>query len=266
MTATPLYVDERLASLSPEARQEFLKGIVLNGLPPQGLASAAPPAVLTSPVASVPDGVFDPDVDLSPETAEGEGRYEWYTMPGGKRVCVHPVSPEDAGWLNRQAVREVRALGLLRDDLSPEEMRAQAYDAKIEVELRGRIYQAIACCRVGPLSTDAKVFRPEHARKLRATPGYLDAVQDIARLSDSLSSGKSEAALLREVMADFFGRMASWLGTWSSALSAGSCPTLPEILSDFAASVNSTTQQKTLSIEGIAALGYMLALPPQDEE
>ena len=262
--ATPIIHDPRLANMDPAQVMAYLREVSrCGGLPqvpvtyigqPSSPASAADKAV-------IPPGVFNPDVSLRPEEISKSGRFEWVDMPGGGKVCVHPVALEEITWLNRQAIREVRGLGLMNDKLTGAEAQVQANEAGIEAQLRGQVWQAIACCRVGESISDAKVFRPEHAPMLRTAPGYSEVIKQICEVSDSLSTGRSESAMLLDLITGFFGQMGNWLEMWSLELNEETMPTFKETLEDFGASVLSITQHGKLFPTAIQALFHCL-IPP----
>lgn len=244
----PVVVDERLQGATPEEQARILREYLRTGGTPQGPVYARP---TEAPTAPAPGDGFTAEDLLTPL----EYRAEPYVMPNGKRLWVHPVAVEEAGWLNRQAVREVQGLNLLRPDGTLEP------GAQVELVNRARVWQCICACRTGPAPDAPKVFRSEHARALRVNPGYLKAVEEIAALSDSLNAGQSEAALYRQAVTDFFGVMTSWLGTWCSALNTDSWPTARQALGDFVHSVASLRQQGPLSGSELVALAHCFIAP-----
>jgi hypothetical protein len=234
---------------SDEEKEQYLRSLHRGGPPPQ--RTSARPA----PSPAAPDGIYSA-ADLLSE--EGY-RSEPYRMPNGKQVWVHPVSPEEAMWMNRSAVSEVRASGRLREGLTQQEI----HELNEEARTRAQVYQVVCCCRTGPEMDAPPIFQPQHADPLRKRPGMLDAIQDICRISDSLSAGTSAAALLEEALAGFFGAMTSWLGMWCSQLSTDSLTDCKEILSDFASSVSSINQP---GVQWDSALGMlcMCMISPDD--
>lgn len=234
-----------------QRREEMLRQAVNaanHGLPP-----GAP--VLDAPAASAAtvgaEGIFDRKSLYAPQAA----RCEWYTMPGGGRVCVHPVSLEEAAYLNRQALKEVHQQGLVpKDDEPAEVQRQKAREAQLDATARAQAWQVVLCCRAGEDPRSAKVFDAGDVEALRRNPGFVVAVQEICALSDRLSQGQSEAALLKERLADFFGAMGSWLGTWCSQLSADTLDASKATLMDFANSVSAMKQPGASSPASLADL------------
>lgn len=202
-----------------------------------------PPA---APDAADPD-TFDPD---APE-AILTGRSERYRMPNGKWVHIHPCSLEESTVINAQAIRvtaERRGLGGLED------RRWDTPELSVERRLRAQVMQVIHCCRKGPEITSPLTFDPlKHTEWLMREPGYVDAIQEIAAISNALGQGAAESALLKEAMIGFFARAQSWAETWHGRLSADSGPTsLPDfcdVLEDFAASASSMKQPEALCPE-----------------
>ena len=124
-------------------------------------------------------------------------------MPGGKRLWVHPATPEDAAFVNRQVMREVKALPSADDQ-----------DRAIEIEVRLKVWQCIRVCRQGPERNAPLAFQPEDADLLRRN-GALQTINRIVAVSDSLGGGED---LLPEVVRAFFGRVASCVRTCASQL------------------------------------------------
>lgn len=207
-----------------------------------------------APVPPDEEGLFNPDRDLS--DLEGY-QSEPYRMPGKRagKLYIHPASIDEAAWLNLQAIREVRDLGI-----------TDPGEAEVRRRLHAQVWQVIAVCRKGPGPGAPRVFEEKHARQLRCNPGWVDAVQQICALSDRLSSGKSEAAVFREAMAGFFGRMESWLTTCSSSLTAATWERISAALAACAASVSSMTPPGTLSADSLAQLTLPLIPEPDAPE
>lgn len=223
------YEEPRLANAPLEEKLRYLEGVVKNGPPPRGPVLERP-----EPAPTVPVGIFDP----SGLFQALDGRAEPYRMPNGQQVWVHPVSIEQVAWITRQVLREIRKAGLMKEPDSQE----QAQERQVESELRSRVWYAVHVCRQGPEPDAPEVF-PDKARAaeaLRRNPGYLQAVTEIAALAESLSSGKSEWAALKEQVSGFFGRMESWLASLASLseteLPTGSCR---RVLQDCASSISS---------------------------
>jgi len=187
---------------------------------------------------AVPDGVFDPSDLLSLPA-----RSQPYSMPNGKVVWVHPVSPEEAIWLNVQALKEVRGMNLT----DPQE-------AALQSRLRAQSYQAVCACRVGPESTARAVFHPDHAEALRRNLPS-ETLQQLCALSDRL--GASSDAEYQQVL-DFFGNAQTWLTTWLSQWTTD----LPErgrsSLEAFAACVGRIVQRRTWDEQDVAAMQGLL--------
>jgi len=154
---------------------------------------------LPSPPAG---GEEDLDVFSAADLAENEQTCEVYRMPGGKRLWVHPVSLEEALWINTQAMRETNQV----------DTRDQA-EINLQIRVRAQVWQAQVCCRVGPETNAQRIFAPEDAVRLRKSPRFLTAIQEIAAISDRLSQGASEAEGLREGLRGFFERVANLLET-----------------------------------------------------
>lgn len=206
----------------------------------------------SSPAAG-DDDLFNPD-DLSLPTY----RAERYRMPGGKgHVWVHPISVEEAVWVNSQAQKEVERL----QGLTP-------YEANLQRIFRAQVYQVILACRKGPEPTATRIFHPDHAEKLRKNPGWIEAIQQIAALSDQIAGGETEAARLREALTDFFDRAGSWLGTCALRLT-GASETLQSAslaaLAAFATSVSSMRQPEKLTDLDLLTLTFP-ALPEEDSD
>lgn len=169
------------------------------------------------------------------------GRCEWYTMPDGSEVCIHGVSPEEAAYFNRQALKEITALGLMpQPGEPPAAAELKQREAVIESQFRGQVWQVISVCRQGEAPNSPAVFDSGDAESLRRSRYYLESIQDICRISDACSKGRSEADLLREQYAGFFGDMGSWLRTWCSQLTTESLESSRELLLAFANSVSGT--------------------------
>jgi hypothetical protein len=164
------------------------------------------PPDLSPPAPAIAD-LFDPDTDLYTAL---KGRCEWYTMPNGKRVCVHPMSGEEAIWAQRQVLRELRAEGLLADKEQSQTDRGLALSEGV---IRGYVWTTIAVCRTGEELPGEKVFKPKHADALRKNPGWAEATQAISQIAERLASGESEAETLRRMLGGFFGQLGSWLET-----------------------------------------------------
>lgn len=280
MSIGVIFEDRRLLNMTEAERFEYLKQVSRSGgqvpadrVTGSGEAVTAPPAA-AAPTATPaaperPPGVFDPAALYTGL----EDRSERYTMPGGDVVWVHAPSVADARWVNDQGFLAIRRAGLLSNNprLDEEKQKELGQRALISGQFFGQVYQVIAVCRQGPKISDPKVFEAEHAEALLNNPGWSEAVQEIAGISDRLAVGRSEAAAYREVAASFFGVMASWLETWCSRLTTDSLPCFTEILTDFASSARVMTQPGALSAEGFWALSNCLippdaALGPDDAE
>lgn len=198
-----------LAEAPLREKEAFLRDFVSYGTPAEGPVTAFADEPEPEPA---PPSIFDPAALLAPLP----GRSERFTMPNGQVVWVHPASLQDAARANRLALAEVKKLGLVVD--------GKLDEAEIEARMRGLIYQAIYVCRTGPELTAPHVFKEAHAEALRRNPGYVDAVQQICALSDRLSAGKSEADLLREGFADFFGAIEKALASFSGDETNNSSP------------------------------------------
>jgi hypothetical protein len=223
---------------------------------------------MREPVAAADAG--DPDL-FSPDdpTAILSGRAERYRMPNGKWVWVHPCSAEEATVINARAIhitQERHNLGGLEDK------RWDSPEIAVERQIRGKVLQAIHCCRKGPEATSGAIFSDplKHAEWLMREPGYVDAIEEIVVLSNSLSSGIAEAAFLKEAMIGFFARLQSFAETWNGRLSADSGPTLlPEFckrLEDCATSASSMKQPESLSGSAFFAWSIVLRDAPPAEE
>lgn len=212
------------------------------------VASYDPPQEPT-PAREDPAGLFDPEALLKPLP----GRCEWYTMPAGGRVCVHPVSQREAEWINRQALREVRAEGLIPEDNDPH-LKEKLEEASQAANFRAQVWQVVTCCRKGEGLTDEAVFQPAYAKALRCNPGYVRAIEDIVRISNGLGQGKAESAVLREVFAGFFGEMASWLETFAGQLTPETLASSQDALTRFAAIVSAMKQPEPSSLPKLPAL------------
>ncbi len=164
------------------------------GAPPQGPVTEAP----VSSNGHAPEGIFSAAdlYDFMPSAVQ-------YPMPNGKSVWVHPMSPEEVTWLNLMAFREVQRLAV------------EADEAGYLRQERAKIWQVVACCRVGETGDAPRVFQPENAAALRRNRGWWQAVRDICRISDGL--GSQETALT-ETLRDFFGILAEALHSTSSSL------------------------------------------------
>ena len=222
-----------------------LQRLVLYGQPPQGPITANGDTNGFHPTEITPGGIYSA-ADLL-----GSYRTEWQPMPGGKQVCVHPVSPEEVIWLNAQAVREARAIPKLAESEYP-----------LQVRIRAQVYQVICCCRTGEEPNAPQVFGPEHAEALRRNRGLYSTIQRICRLSDELGGAEDEADQLREALADFFGRAGSWLETCSSGLSAETCEGWRQALAAFAAHVSPWKQPGSLSLTDLRQALPLLPVTP----
>ncbi len=165
------------------------------GAPPQGPVTEAP----APSNGHAPEGIFSAAdlYEFAPVAVQ-------FPMPNGKAVWVHPMSPEEVTWLNLMAFREVQRMAVEGDE------------AGYLRQERAKIWQVIACCRVGEAGDSPRVFQPENAAALRRNRGWWQAVRDICRISDGL--GSQETALT-ETLRDFFGILAEALDKISVSLS-----------------------------------------------
>lgn len=237
-----VYEEPRLKDASQEEKELYLRGVVANGPPREGPVL---PAETPQPAPS--SGIFDPNTLLLPL----EGRSERFTMPDGTSLWVHPASLEDAARANRLALSEVKKLGLMTEGKQEE--------AQLEARMRAMVYQVVYVCRTGAKTSAPLVFQEQHAAALRRNPGYVEAVQQICAISDRLAEGKSEADLLRESFADFFGAMEKALATFSSDETSNCSPALRKWLADFAHSVSVLRQRSRLSANDIGLLRSVIA-------
>lgn len=203
------------------------------GAMPQGPVSPA----AASPAAD--SDLFSAATDLLLPT-----RAERFEMPNHKKVWVHPVSPEEAVWLNAQAAREAEKI---KTD-SPAE-------TAVRTQVLGQVFQVICCCRKGPEPTAAPVFTVEHAQTLYRNRGWLEPVQRICALSDRLGGDETT---LQEQLVGFFGHAESFARIWSSRLSADTLETLRGHLEEFASCVSCVTQRGFLASNDLAALAAVL--------
>jgi hypothetical protein len=184
-------------------------------------AVTAPVAVMEAPVTSPPPvapaeplpapvleeaAVFDP----SALYATLPGRSQWFMMPGGGRVCVHPTSADENLWINRNVLRELRVEKRIPED-GADKQRQQEF--LIEAQFRAHVWTTIAACRTGEALDAPKVFTEKHALALRRNPGWAEACAQIAAISTKLGEGESEAEALRRLLEGFFARLGSWLPT-----------------------------------------------------
>lgn len=202
----------------------------------------APAGPVTSfpqkPPSSVPEGIFAPEDLLKPVQ-----RAEPFTMPNGKSVWVHPVSPDEAVWLNVQTVKDLQRVG----EVSEAEARIRALTLAWS-------YQAVCACRVGPEPNAARVFHPDHAEALRKNLPN-ETLQQIAALSDRL--GSADAAS-REVVRGFFDALRTWLTTCSSQLSTDTLGTWRERLEACASCVSLVSARGMLIPTDADALSALL--------
>jgi hypothetical protein len=218
-------------SWTPEQRKEMLahtQRVATYGEQPAGPITGPPAGVS---VAADDEGEIFSEADLLVQPFEPFR----YTMPNGRVLWIHAVSPDEAIWLNANALREVKALRL--DDEN---------EAHLQRRFRAQIYQAICVCRKGPAPDAPHVFKPESAETLRRNKGWLGAVQDIVAISDRLS--RSEEDETKKALVDFFGSTASWAKTFASRLTMGSpdCSALAQIAESFAACASSIAQRGRL--------------------
>jgi hypothetical protein len=220
--------------MTPEERKRLLdqtRQVADFGHLPAGPVTA--PAA--APEAAVPAGVFSAADLFALET--WETRAEPVTMPNGKTVWVHPVTDDEARWLNAQAGKEARGLTIT----DPEEVADWAIR-------RARVYQVILACRVSPEWGAPRVFAPLHADAVqRNLP--LPLVETIIGTSDRLGRGVSAE---RAAVADFFAATRTWLQTWCSGSGGGSPENWPANLAAFASCVSR-----------VSARGYLI---PADAE
>ena len=152
---------------------------------------------------------------------------EPYTLHNGKTVWVHPVSIDEAAWLNCQAWKEVAALG-------PMDEKATA----IQFQLRAQVWQCVACLRTGPEPDASKAMQAEHAEILRRNAGWLPDVQQITTISDRLTGGSTETERLKAALRAFFVGATSCCETLLSQADTATVGDLRELLQGFAGSVS----------------------------
>lgn len=250
--------EPRLASMSEAEQIEFLKSLHRAGRPPSVPTYARPAGDSSTPegggAPSLSPDVFDP-TDLYAPLPQ---RSEAYVMPNGKRLWIHPTSLEERIKINRQVLRELRAEGILRENLPPTEARQQEQEGNVEALFRGRVWQAVYCCRQGEAPDSSRVFGPQHVAPLRNNPGWAQAVEEIAVRSDALAEGKAESAILQEGLSRFFGRMERWLQTCVSRLPTDCGTVSREMLEDCASSVSALNRQGQWGTLQLQALSLVL--------
>jgi hypothetical protein len=212
-------MDSELQQLLQHAARQTAGGVPAG--PVQGFGPAP---------AALPEGVYG-----AHDLLQQEGPGVPFPMPGGKQVYVHPVTPDEVIWLNSLAAREVERLRLQSEP-----------EADLNVKIRARVYQVIACCRVGAEFGAAPVFQAIHAEAVRRNLPY-PLIEAICARSDRLGIQED---LGRRAVRFFGSRMGHWLATWSSRSSEDWEATCRDALARCASSVSSLkTPEELLTLE-----------------
>ena len=135
---------------------------------------------------------------------------EEFTMPNGKRVWVHAISPDAFGWISIQVAKDIA-----RDDAGNTEA-LQHHRVMV-----GMVWQTICACRIGPEPAAPQVFQPEHATAVRRNLSW-ETLRRICEVSDRVG-GDSQA--LRGALQGFFGALQTSLEILLTRLDAGSTST-----------------------------------------
>lgn len=191
---------------TPEERAAELKRLqelADYGERPSGPVTELPPS------RPVPEGIASADdlIGLSHRT-------RWVPMPRGKKICVHPLSLEEAGWVNAQAMAFIRRRQIKDDDPA----RGAWYN------LGCKLFQLICAGRQGEQPGSPPVYSPSHEELLAKNLGW-EKIQQLGNLSDVLGLEAGEL----ELITDFFGLAARFSTTLSSRLTTDS-PSLGAIL------------------------------------
>jgi hypothetical protein len=262
------FYDPKLDGIAADdwaARQAYLVDLAKNGRREDAvLRPTAPIAASTATTAPGLTGCFDRNSLYQPL----ENRAERYVMPDGSWVWVHPLSISERLDLNLRIAEELRKAGAFKEALDAVGAQYVAHDLQIQTHFRTHVWQAIWVCRQGPGPNSPRVFQPEDADALRLNPGWGEAAEQIAKLSDRLANGQSEAAQMKEALTDFFGLMGSWGETLLSRWNTDSPPaSIRSAFSDFVSSVCSMTRRGTpLGAGDLALMRMVLGLPPEDAE
>jgi hypothetical protein len=249
-----LHEDPRLAEMTLEERHRYLADFLEHGPPPAGpVRDEAPPSV-SAPAAG---GFQRTPLSLG-------DRSERYPLPNCQTLWVHPCSVDDKIFINCRSVEDTAKTRQLGDE--PTAFAARA--VQMETIIRAQVYQVVACCRQGAEPTSAPFFQPADAEYLRREPGYINAIEEICAISDSLTAGRSESAALKEAMAYFFSRTQRWAETWCSRLATGSSESsLPEFLAnleDFGRSASALSQPSGCFPGSLAVLSAVLSTGEDD--
>lgn len=207
-------------------REEAVRQLAIHGPPPEGpvVAQAGAPAPAIATAAQMP--LSDDDILSLPYPTER------YVLANKKAIWVHPVSIEEAAWLNAKAAQEVRALALTDDNA-----------AAIRFQAHARVWQVVLCVRSGPELGAPTALKHAHAEVLRRNAGWLNDVDRIVKISDGLTGGASESERLKEALRGFFETAESFCETLISQLDTDTPEALRPTLEGF---VGSVTQAKSL--------------------
>lgn len=181
-------------------------------------AVIAPPAsfCMTMELPDAPEPIEEPAApifDRSQLYQPLANRCQWYTMPGGGRVCVHPPSGAEILWAQKHVLAELRRGNLL--DGAGEVKKGKEREFMSEATTRGQVWTALAVCRAGEDLASSKIFQPEDAAAFLSNPAWAVAAEEIYAISVTLAQGESESAALRKLLAVFFDKLGSWLETLS---------------------------------------------------
>lgn len=119
------------------------------------------------------------------------GCFEWFTMPDGAQVCVHPLSGDEQLWVQRNALREMKRSGVLDETGAPKRGMVAEYQA--EAMTRGAVWTTLAVCRVGEALEDEKVFKSEDAAVFYEESGWIAVAEQIGKVSERLMLLKLQA-------------------------------------------------------------------------
>jgi hypothetical protein len=164
-------------------------------------------------------GIFDAAAYLAePE----QNAFRWYTMPDGKRVCLHTPTPDDAEKIGRAIVRDLNQLGLYRQVETKEEREDLDRERQFVAQHRYQVWAVVACARQGEEPDAPRVFTEQQVTALRKRKRFGPVIDEMAGIVKALEEGQqTEAERLREWLTGFFGSVRNSLGVLSLKLEEG---------------------------------------------
>ena len=169
-------------------------------------------------------------------------------MPGGKRVWVHPVTVEDAQWLNVQARADARTEAKVRPFTTPRE-------EAIWTTIRAQVYQVVCVCRVSETPGAGRVFKPENVDALQKNLPY-GIIERIVATSEALDA---DTDVERQVLQDFFDACQSCMATWLSPSDGATLESSRSDLEAFASCVSRVKERGYLTTGDVEQLRALTA-------